>query len=353
MKTKILLLLMSVLFFTPKLKAQQGIEQILFAGLADANELSNVYVNPAMKGFISSMNNGWYHTAKVHKVLGFDITIGASGSIVSPQDESFNFSDLRLSGLITNSPISSPTLAGSSVPASDVITVTVPANTFSDVNGGVHPQLSSTFRMPDGFKEDLPINIVPAPSIQVGVGLPYDSEVIVRYFPKTETADLKAGLFGIGFKKEITEWFGPIDKLPLHVSLLATYSRMNLNHIINSSVIPGNGQIAEFALRTFSFDAIASLNFPFINVFGGFGYGSGTTNLNLLGTYALEYNTGLPAPFNTITRNLKDPISLKSSMGGMKANIGARLSLGFFKVFASYTLQEYNTINAGIALSVR
>ena len=27
-----------------------------------------------MEGFINAMNGGWYHTAKVHKKLGFDIS---------------------------------------------------------------------------------------------------------------------------------------------------------------------------------------------------------------------------------------------------------------------------------------
>jgi hypothetical protein len=37
----------------------------------------------------------------------------------------------------------------------------------------------------------------------------------------------------------------------------------------------------------------------------------------------------------------------------MAATIGARLSLGFFKIYGSYALQEYNTANLGIAFSLR
>jgi len=38
---------------------------------------------------------------------------------------------------------------------------------------------------------------------------------------------------------------------------------------------------------------------------------------------------------------------------GVRATVGTRLSLGFFKIFADYTIQEYNTLAAGIAFSFR
>jgi hypothetical protein len=48
-----------------------------------------------------------------------------------------------------------------------------------------------------------------------------------------------------------------------------------------------------------------------------------------------------------------DPINLNFDTKGLKTTLGTRISLGFFKLFADYTLQEYNTITAGIAFSFR
>lgn len=73
----------------------------------------------------------------------------------------------------------------------------------------------------------------------------------------------------------------------------------------------------------------------------------------MLGTYNLEYDTGQPAPNDTVTETVVDPLNLDFNANGFKTTVGARLSLGFFKIFGSYTLQEYNTVNAGIALSFR
>ena len=49
-----------------------------------------------MEGFINSMNGGWYHTAKVHKKLGFDISIGASGAQIPSKKDLINISELGL-----------------------------------------------------------------------------------------------------------------------------------------------------------------------------------------------------------------------------------------------------------------
>ena len=73
---KYVLIFLSVFTLSFSAKAQDGFENILLGSSADAKKLMQGYFAPAMEGFINGMNNGWYHTAKVHKVLGFDLTIG-------------------------------------------------------------------------------------------------------------------------------------------------------------------------------------------------------------------------------------------------------------------------------------
>ena len=55
----------------------------------------------------------------------------------------------------------------------------------------------------------------------------------------------------------------------------------------------------------------------------------------------------------SIVESISDPISLKFKSGGTRATLGARLNLPFIKIFADYTLQEYNTATLGIAFSFR
>ena len=216
--------------------------------------------------------------------------------------------------------------------------------------------VTANFSTPGGVTGDLPLNAVPAPVAQVNIGLPFQMEAMIRFFPETTLGDDggKAKMYGIGLKKEITSWFGPIDKLPLHVSLLAAYTSMDVSYGIPNSTtgLITNNAAAAFELKAYTLQAIGSLNFPFINIYGGFGYSSGESTLKMTGSYIAEYSTGLPAPNDKVTETVTPP-NLAFKASGMKTTIGTRLSLGFFKIFADYTLQEYNTVSAGIALSIR
>ena len=293
------------------------------------------------------MNNGWYHTAKVHEKFGFDISIGANFTNIPSKKELFSIAELGLSNNTTviNGATSSPTVAGS--------------NSISPAQFQYSTQIegqnvSANFTMPTGIKEDLPANTIPAPAVQIGFGLPFKLDLIVRYVPKVGSEDVKTDVFGLGIKKEITELLGPLDKTPLHISVLAAYSNMGVNYEIgnvNNDVSTQNAS-ANFSLNTYTIQAIASLNFPVLNVFGGIGYNGGDLRLNTLGNYTLNYNTSINGAPN-VEESITDPFSIKTNSGSMNATIGARVSLGFFKLYGSYSLQEYNTINAGIAFSFR
>lgn len=332
---KKLTLLMLLLLGTTISKAQD-LENILFASEQDANKITEAYINPAMTGLIYGMNSGWYHTAKVHKKLGFDITIGLNASMVPTEDEIFSFADLNLSS-VTSTSLTSPTVAGSGDGAEISVTQTYDGQTL------ITPEILT---LPDGVSEDLPLNAIPTPAVQLSLGLPYKFDIMLRFVPEVGSDDAKGKLFGLGLKKEITSLFGPLDKLPLHVSILGAYTNMDVNYTMDGTNIPGNNQRAEFKLNSYTIQAIASLNFPIINFYGGFGYSGGKSTLKMLGTYNLDYDGGLSVA-------LTDPVDLDFDAGGFGATLGARLSLGFFKIYGSYTLQEYKNLSVGIAFSFR
>jgi len=333
------LTLFILLCFASQFSGSQELENILLAARGDANKLTKAYISPVMSGLIYGMNGGWYHTAKVHKKLGFDISIGLNASVVPSKDKIFNLDDLNLSS-VTSTSLTSPTVVGSGDGAELSIT--------QDYNGQTltSPEIVS---LPDGISDDLPLNAIPTPVVQLSVGLPFKLDAMLRIVPKVGSDDVKGSLFGFGLKKEITGWFGPLDKLPLHVSLLGAYTGMKVDYAIDQNTFSGANQGAEFKLNSFTAQAIASLNFPIINVYGGLGYAGGSSSLRMLGTYALEYNTGS----NSETVSVTNPVSLDFKSSGFRATLGARLSLGFFKIFGDYTIQEYNTLSAGIAFSFR
>jgi hypothetical protein len=350
---KILFIFCIFLSFTPQLKAQEGFENILLADQADVNKLMDGYFSPAMEGFIHGINSGWYHTAKVHKKLGFDITIGFSGSWVPSEREVFSLAGLNSVSGAT----SAPTFTGEGTETSLTVTRTVSISDQNSPAFGQQETVSAPLTLPGGIKDDLPLGAVPAPAVQVAVGLPFKTEAIVRFVPKTSFGDDggELNLFGIGLKKEITSWFGPMDKTPLHVSLLAAYTAMDVSYAIgdeNTGEIIVQDGLASFDLSSFTVQAIASLNFPIINIYGGLGYSNGNANLNMSGTYQGNFNYNINGTQYTETLNLSTP-DVDFSASGVSTTVGARLSLGFFKIFGSYTLQKFNTLNAGIAFSFR
>lgn len=321
---------------TISVQAQDGFEGYLLADNNDRSKLIEAYIDPAMKGLIYGMNSGWYHTAKVHKPFGFDFSISLNASLVPSGDEMFSLSGLTSINQATGGGITAASVAGSED--------NTPLTTVNLEEQGI--TYSTTFNAPGGIKESLPLNAVPTPAIQFNLGLPAKFEISLRLVPKVGSDDVKGNLFGVGIKKEITDWFGPIDKTPLHVSLLASYTTMNVDYNVksNEDVTVENG-LAEFQLNSYMVQAIASLNFPIINIYGGIGYGSGDATLKMLGEYTLNY--GLRS------RTITDPINSSFNAGSFRTTLGTRLSLGFFKIFGSYTLQEYNTANLGVAFSLR
>ena len=344
---------MLLCFSTQFLKAQ-NFEDVLLASINDANKLIQAYITPAVKGLISGMNNGWYHTAKVHKKLEFDISIRADASIMPTKDEIFSFADLSLTNVIVTPSLTTPTIVGLGDGAM--------VDASADVNiNGTMKTINISFEMPSGIKDDLPLNAIPSAAVQLTLGLPLNLDVMLRFIPEVGSEDVKGKLLGLGLKKEITRLFGPLDKFPLHVSLLVAYATMDVtaytimdvNHKINNITLSGRHQLAEFKLNSFTTQAIASFNFPIINIYGGLGYSGGNSTLKTRGTYDVVYNTGLPAPDETITEIISDPIDLDFDASSFKATLGVKLSLGFFKIFGDYTLQEYNTLSAGIAFGFR
>lgn len=338
-------------FVATQLTQAQDLGSILTAA-EDANLLTENYIRPGMKGLMYSMNGGWFTTAKTHKKLGFDITITANASFVPNEDLLFAFVPSDYSFLsLPNGETSLPTVMSENNNGA-IVDVSVP------VGDGTFKVAS--FEMPGGIANDLPINAVPSPMVQVGVGLPFKTDVKLRIVPKLNfDNNLDASLFGLGLQHDLTQYLGPIDRLPLSISILAAYTTMDVNYDVDSinglnEVTVTNG-VAEFKLNTWTVQAIASLDFKIITFYGSLGYNNGSSSMKMKGDYNVTYDIqdGNGIVIQSISETFKDPVNLEFEANGVRATIGARLNLAFFKIFADFTIQEYNTATAGIAFSFR
>lgn len=326
----------------------QGFETIVFAS-DDASKLAKSYVNPFVKGYMYDLNSGWYTTAKTHNKFGFDFTINPSVAFVPAADEFFDFrqSDYQYLSL-PNGETSLPTLMSSSEQETTV-RVSIPyENQLYKV---------ADFQMPKGIAGDLPFNAVPLPMAQIGLGLPTRTDIKLRLIPNISiTDDVKANLFGLGLQHDIGQYL-KLSYTPLNISVLAAYTSLKISHQLDTdqntqNLFVENGE-AVFETSAWTLQALGSLDFKFVSLYGGIGYNNGKTNAKLNGDYTIVYeleddNGNI---MGTTSEQIKDPINLDFKTSGINGTLGARLNLSIFKIFASYTFQEYNTLTAGIAFS--
>lgn len=292
-----------------------------------------------MKGAIYSSNGGWFNSAKVHKKLGVDLSLRLNASFVPSADQAFSISNLEY---ITSEANDLPTIIGSS--RQEELIVTIPPD-------GILPEIKTTIKSPKGIKSKLPLGAVPAPVLQLAIGIPFDTEVILRYSPEYHRKGIDMSFKGLGIKHNLLQYFGPIDKFPINISALASYSKMKIDYDIQSfSSIKGSGQVAQFSLNNYNLLLIASLDVLVVNFYAGFGFSGGDSSFKMLGQYDLEYQTESNIP---ITRSLNDPIDMNFNVSGYQTTIGAKFKFLIFSAYADFTFQDYNTLSTGISINFR
>jgi len=317
-----------------------GIENILLTSTEDARVLAEGYTAPIGKTLTYALNSGWATSAKTHKKLGFGLTIGGAAPFVPDVDQVFT-----------------PTgLTSLSVPSGSLSTVFGEGGdqelnfSFSESVLGNEIEYEGKLSFPGGLKDELPLGTVPAPIVQASVGVVFDTDLLVRFIPTMEMQGSTFSLTGFGLKHNIMQYFGPLDKLPLNVSLLAAISKASFEYDLSDSTFGGNSTNRKmtFEADTFTIQALASIDLPIISAFAGLGYNAGDSQFNVSGDYSIDYGITGIGP-----RILKDPISIASDASGVMGIVGARLNLLFLKIFANYTIQEYNTLTAGISFNFR
>lgn len=337
-KTALIIYAFIVLSFSG-VYAQGDTNDLLKAGLQDANTLIKGYVGPAMRGFGSGLNQGWYNTAKSHKKFGVDLTLNASLMYV-PSDEEFYKVD--------NNQLQDVKLASydgrtfTSTESGNVPTIFGPdkAPTYRTVESG------NTFTGPPGLdlKNQIKIgNALPVPMYQLGIGLPKNTDLKIRWSPTVTLSDFKFSLMGIGVMHDIGQYIPGVKALPVDISLFVGYTKLKAEQDISGSVA-GQNQKGELQFDATTIQALVSKKISVLTFYGGVGYNIVKSNLAMKGTYDLDED-GTPES--------TDPVNLDFSTSGLRATGGLRLKLAVFTLHADYTLSKYNALTAGFGINVR
>jgi len=342
---------LTALTFSAKAQSDGGISDLFKGSPSDVNKLMNAYTTPLFKGFGNSLNGGWTNTAKTQHLLGFSVRISATASIIPAKDKTFDINSLGLANIKPTDPnqTMAPTFGGDKNMSTGI--------TYTDPNNSL-AKYSTT--LPKGVTQ-----YVPAPQIQVTVGLIKHTDLTIRYIPTVKITDDvgKVGMIGFGLKHDIIQDFAPKGKdFPFDLAVAFGYTHLNYTKTLD--VKPDNAsagsadysdQRLEGNFNGFNASVILSKKLLFFTPFVSVGYQKSSTNVALKGNY--PFVTGATITGDPIYTNYKDPISISGSnagLSGTRADVGFQLSLAFFKLYGSYGVSStsYNSFNAGIGFGL-
>jgi len=315
----------------------QDLNDLFVSGLDDAERFANAYLAPVSEATIYSMSNGWYNTADAKPLGGFEISIvgNITGFKNKGDKKSFLLDPAAYENLDFVDNPGQPREVSTALGDREGIVVFVEALGERE-----------EFELPAGLAAE-DFNFIPSGFIQGSVGLIKGLEVKARFLPKISIDEAKIGLFGAGLQYEFTKLL-PADKLlPVAISAVIGYTNLDGEYDFSSSdIIAGENQRIDANFRTWNFSAVVSTRkIPVINFYGGLGYITGKSDIDLLGTYVVT-----SGPFQT---TYVDPFTVSQNTSGVVANLGAKIKLGFFRLNAEYNISEFSTFTAGLSFGFR
>lgn len=337
---------------TFKANAQDdGISELFKGSPGDVNKLINAYASPLFKGFGNSLNGGWTNTAKTLAPLKFNVRVTASVSMISDADKTFNINSLGLANVkATGSPIA-PTFGGDENMKTGI--------QISDPSDPSNPLKKYNTTLPAGVTQ-----YVPAPQVQLTMGVIKNTDVTLRLIPTTKITDDvgSVGMFGFGVKHSLTQYLGKADKIvPFDLAVAVGYTRLSYKKSLtvrpetNNGGVSGStdytGQGLEGHFSGWNTQVIISKKLAFFTPFVSVGYLTSKTDVGLKGNF--PFVTGVDNTGRPVYTTYANPINISGSAAqtnGMRADVGFQMSLFFLKIYGSYSFAEYKSANAGIGL---
>lgn len=318
--------------------AQQDMDQLMKESIEDGRKLISAYATPFMNSVSLGLNQGWYNTAKPHKVAGVDITITANAMTIPQNDLFFDVTKLGLQVLeldntSTNYPYA-PTIFGPE---------TKPTFSYTDETTG----FKETFVGPGGLdlEGNLGKNWVPVPMANLGFGLPKGTDLKLRFTPTINlNDDSSLKIFGVGVMHDVKQWIPGIKMLPFDLSAFVGYTKFRLESYFDPVKNPD--QHGVFEMNATTVQGVISKKFSVVTVYGGVGYNLAKSSLQMKGTYDINGN-------GEAEQNEVDPIDLNFEASGLRSTAGLRLKLAVLTLHADYTIQKYKCLTVGLGISVR
>lgn len=355
------ILVLSMLTWTQG-KAQVYNMDFIYGGVSDAEKMLQAYLEPFANILGSDLNAGWYNTARPHQLGGVDITATVSWAKAPASLFTYDAMALDLYGQLDpeNGTIA-PTVVGNMENRPTMVyteTVDYPDGSSQEVE-------YARYNLPNGTSVDY----FPLPMLQLSVGLPFGTDVSVRFLPMIQMGDYgEIGLWGLGGKHSISQWIPGIKALEfLDISIQGGYT--NVSSSVNVDVVPlemedmvdpypdfdWDDQFVAQKVSGWTANLIASQTFSVLTIYEGIGYASSLVELAMLGHYpvptVITEGEDIGKPSYEI---IEDPFRFSyENINNLRMNVGARIKLGVLTLHYDFTYTLYATHSVGIGISFR
>lgn len=301
----------------------------------DVNKARNLiegYIGPFGNSVGAGINNGWYNTAKPHKLGGFDVTVTANLVLINNDVKSFPVESIESGNALQGNTNSSTILGGTEGVEMEV-----------EIEG-----TTSTIKLPSGL--DIPI--LPLPMLQAGIGLIKGTELNLRYIPEITIGDNKGevGVIGAGIKHDLLQWLPIVDKIPIDLSIQAGYTKISSR----IPLIDANNWVeeaeAELDINASTINLILSKKLLMFTPYIGVGYNSSTTSFYVEDKYSITNGDNGVTAYIPVEALTNFEFETKNDL---RTNIGFRFNIAILALQANYTFSEYPTATLGVGISVR
>jgi hypothetical protein len=325
---RIALLLCAVLVMNVHFSAAQDLSGQL-GKLVGKNAVN--YVKPIVQGWGAGLNSGFYHSADLHDILGFDVQLKLSSALLSDEDKTYDFEmpdqiTYNAFTLRAGTDYEKFVRASTAVGSKDETIVRTKSTSI------VPNQVIA--RLPGGY--NLPISSLIVP--QAAIGLPFGLEVMGRFVPtmtiSSEGTDIgKVNFLGFGVRHDIDQYIPA--PLPIDIAVHFMTQKFNFKDASDNNLISANAM---------AYGLEASAKAFIFTLYGGFQLESSKFTI---GPYTATFQEG------TQTRTVRvDEFEIEGK-NKSRFHAGLRLILLIVNVHADYSFAETPVITVGAGITLR
>ena len=309
------------------------------------------YLTPLLSGLGADLNSGFYHSADLHDILGFDIGVKLTAAVVKDEDKTFDFlmpPSIRvpsgipgggdvvfLAGTHYPARVGSPTAVGAKNGV-DIYPTNVPSTTSTGVP--IPTTVQNTLKAqkilttPQGFNlKGVPL-IVP----QAAIGLPLGFEVIGRFIPTVTIPPSsfgepvgKVNFIGFGVRHDIDQY---IPLCPIDIAIHFMTQKLTISDNNDNKILSGSGT---------AYGVEVSKGLALLTLYGGFQLEKSKWDIE---PYTPDPSTGITTQIPGFSVEGKN----KS-----RFHAGVRLLLLLINVHADYSFASQPVITAGVGITLR